>query len=1649
MANRTAGFDLVAAVTEDALNFQFDLLFRQGVLPKSLRLDLADTGLAIDAELAAPTVRLSVPDTTSTVLFLLHLRRGTFSYYEGFGPTATRRQVRIENWIYAFRVDMKFAALDRKTLPAGARRTLEAFDDEQFTVRQLLLDLADSRLSEFDRDATSMPLPDGSKPSPNTLAQWQAALAAYFASLSGGSNPYVLGYTVQARHEGKDAAALLGAGAATCSTFHNPDSPGTSTLNFLIKAGETLPAVPPNGVFGEPLVTAPDYDGAMVVDADVFRTAYLEGVLLPAIARAVGVPELRPRSTHGERFGLVWTSAADVATLGRLALETPLLNVYEDHREHREVVVVVSPGSRITVTGNLRTEYGWYQTPFGGRVDEGGAAVTQDWTATLTLGAGVDGRLSVVLSEFDHGTPRPDRPVSPAEFLVDLIDRGLAQSEADFAAALGRYETDVADEISTSLRDALAVLNTRVVLPGGDVFFFSDAALDTDFNLVADVQYKAERPARAAAALAADPTVPPVTVHASAEFMTNHEPGRVLDPQRHFGAFQDHCGEPALLSIGTDNVARLVHRDGSSATGWAERALGTSLARGARPAAFGAGQNVDGTLHLALAFDDGVSSRLYVTPRLGNDLSAPEWTGIDRSWVERPADRAIGRITSIAMAATGDGAAPLTIVATEQDGQAYHWIVDADVRTTGPTWQRYVLPENAHTLIDLSIGMIDGARGVYALYDMLDGTRRLEFTSLPDPRYHKTANYEFDLPARVECIEAMAAVDGASDLYAAGDGLYVYPASAQQAGTVATKDALPPVTELLSRTDGTTTSLFAVTGDDELWHCHGAGRVWSAPALVGRDCAQVAALRSRVWLNNHVLIARPDGSPGYLWQDPGTGLWSEASIPLPKLGTVVTYPSYTTQLQLLNVDGTPAAGVDVRLATSTVSTVVVNGGQHRAGPDRPIKVTSDDRGFLTVVCPTTSLSTPRLTVVPTGSAPVAVQPAQQVLDRLAQIRTAEDLTAATLRSGPQAGAPLLSQPQDPGLVQGVSYILGRLCGPAPTHDGECYGLRITAEKAALLLGEDALSVLDDVRDTLRGNPGDLLRHLRQTADAVQTLVVDARAQSAELVVELREQVYRFALTEIEHLLEAVDWLLTNLLHLSLDDLLHWLGFGFAWDDIQRTHRMLRNMVNWTLDRFAGEAEDLAGTVSGAMEYAKRQLRGPDVTAALERVGRPQATAKARRAGLDQTGAATLATLQGSPSSNWAQHHLFSSGALEGIVDGDLLGGDALAAFVDDILKPAIESLRSTLSTTRADLIRAWTEDLTPVELFRIVGVDVMVGILDVIEKIVMGLFHIIGDLIAALRNFLNAPVDVPVLGALYKQFIDGDELSILDLACLVAAFPTTIAYHGATGQRAADELAAAGLEDGSQGYRAVFDRLSGPSGTLVASFALAAPGADAKSTWERVGWHYARVGVVASVIAEGIISIVTLAQQVGSIRSGNTGPTTTPIGKDGKRILTWWDIFLAAVDVISTVGSYPVGTDLEVKIQFLNWLAHGVTAIGFPLAKKLLTPVPGADQIDAETDLAIGTGQWCLTLATFIIEMVDASRTQKGKEDLEQNLIKFLDNYFQWVTRECIDLAKFDLEPATKKALAFGSAFGLALSVAMQATRLEEGYRTGRELQRY
>jgi hypothetical protein len=66
------------------------------------------------------------------------------------------------------------------------------------------------------------------------------------------------------------------------------------------------------------------------------------------------------------------------------------------------------------------------------------------------------------------------------------------------------------------------------------------------------------------------------------------------------------------------------------------------------------------------------------------------------------------------------------------------------------------------------------------------------------------------------------------------------------------------------------------------------------------------------------------------------------------------------------------------------------------------------------------------------------------------------------------------------------------------------------------------------------------------------------------------------------------------------------------------------------------------------------------------------------------------------------------------------------------------------------------------------------------KNIVVKTLGIVKNLTNVVIKELNKPISIPIVSSLYKS-IAGDELSIMDVMCLVAAVPTTLVYKAITG----------------------------------------------------------------------------------------------------------------------------------------------------------------------------------------------------------------------------------------------------------------------------
>jgi hypothetical protein len=71
--------------------------------------------------------------------------------------------------------------------------------------------------------------------------------------------------------------------------------------------------------------------------------------------------------------------------------------------------------------------------------------------------------------------------------------------------------------------------------------------------------------------------------------------------------------------------------------------------------------------------------------------------------------------------------------------------------------------------------------------------------------------------------------------------------------------------------------------------------------------------------------------------------------------------------------------------------------------------------------------------------------------------------------------------------------------------------------------------------------------------------------------------------------------------------------------------------------------------------------------------------------------------------------------------------------------------------------------------------DIVLFILQGAEDILTTMLGLVEDAVKGLQSALNASIDIPVISYIYK-LISGDDLSILDLLCLILAVPITILY---------------------------------------------------------------------------------------------------------------------------------------------------------------------------------------------------------------------------------------------------------------------------------
>lgn len=520
------GYDLVLASTESALNSSIAYAnFWKVTINCQLNPDVSveqSPGL-VGARISAPTLRLSGSDLASNQAAVsLRFTAGVLQYFDVVHYKTVSQN--IAGWTIVFAANIGQGAIPDSAeigqLPAEVQNALS---NQRLSVGQLFLELSTVVWANVTiTDADGKRVTDAVVTS--TL---ETALQSWAQSIESAAQQWVLNYVVTSSGGSGNASGDVLADLVPTSynfSVSKYDPPGTyddlSTLNYLMMTdGRGAPTANTAGIFDFNWVTGPNtqqYQGAVAINGPLFDRAYVEPLLLPAIAAAVSATKPATTSAGGStgnpgvptftRTGPgQWRTSQSVDLYGnqhggkgqKLEGLGLVQAVYQNITETLDSTVTLDPASatyHVKVTYSAITTitvefFGWDKTDSSFSGD-----YVLPWSFDVRLKASSNGSLVAESTQVQQG--EASSKTWGNSFVGDIW---AAISEV-FSSFLNTYQAQFQDKaasvsqsafanVSDELESAMGEISAAIVFPAGNRFAYKDVCFDPQQNLVAYVTY--------------------------------------------------------------------------------------------------------------------------------------------------------------------------------------------------------------------------------------------------------------------------------------------------------------------------------------------------------------------------------------------------------------------------------------------------------------------------------------------------------------------------------------------------------------------------------------------------------------------------------------------------------------------------------------------------------------------------------------------------------------------------------------------------------------------------------------------------------------------------------------------------------------------------------------------------------------------------------------------------------------------------------------------------------------------------------------------------------------------------------------------------------------------------------------------------------
>lgn len=309
----------------------------------------------------------------------------------------------------------------------------------------------------------------------------------------------------------------------------------------------------------------------------------------------------------------------------------------------------------------------------------------------------------------------------------------------------------------------------------------------------------------------------------------------------------------------------------------------------------------------------------------------------------------------------------------------------------------------------------------------------------------------------------------------------------------------------------------------------------------------------------------------------------------------------------------------------------------------------------------------------------------------------------------------------------------------------------------------------------------------------------------------------FVISTIKQACAALETIFSKIRQLAdeiykvIQEVIAWLKMLFEWDDILNTHEAIKYTVTQTLftnlENAVGSAEtDLSKWVDSLKSDVTNTFNNLESHfdsstsfngfANSAQAGSPRARTRVRATGTNVLAGTTVVNTQQQHASKC--HYVYSRsknsfGSIGSVALGrsPTLGGSdptqaIVQAFQTSIMGPIDPATGQSYFTEYSqEFLNFITTTLSdPAQFFDLIildfleaAKDLVLFVIDAVEAVLDAILNLLKQALTAFQGMLTGTIDIPIISWLWKNVIThGDDLTLLDLFCLILAVPITILY---------------------------------------------------------------------------------------------------------------------------------------------------------------------------------------------------------------------------------------------------------------------------------